>query len=119
MSRGSIATDAGEVAARAEADGFEAVWGYETNNDPFLPLAFAAKATQRIELGTSIVVAFARTPMVTAYSAWDLQRLSNGRFILGLGSQIKPHIERRFSMPWSRPAARMREYVEALRSYLL
>jgi probable F420-dependent oxidoreductase len=108
--------DAGEIAARAEADGFEAVWGYETNNDPFIPMAFAAKATEHIELGTSIVVAFARTPMVTAYSAWDLQRLSNGRFILGLGSQIKPHIERRFSMPWSRPAARMREYVEALRA---
>ena len=108
--------DAGEVAARAEADGFECVWGYETNNDPFLPLAFAAKATTTVGLGTSIVVAFARTPMVTAYSAWDLQRLSNGRFILGLGSQIKPHIERRFSMPWSRPAARMREYVEALRA---
>jgi len=112
---GSLA-DAGEVAARAEADGFEGVWGYETNNDPFLPMAFAAKATRDIELGTSIVVAFARTPMTTAYSAWDLQRLSNGRFILGLGSQIKPHIERRFSMPWSRPAARMREYVEALRA---
>jgi probable F420-dependent oxidoreductase len=108
--------DAGAAAARAEADGFEGVWGYETNNDPFLPLAFAAQATSTVELGTGIALAFARSPMTTAYSAWDLQRLSNGRFILGLGSQIKPHIERRFSMPWSRPAARMREYVAALRA---
>lgn len=112
---GSLA-DADALAARAEADGFEAIWGYENRNDPFMPLALAAKATQRLELGTSIVVAFARTPMLVAQSAWDLQRLSGGRFILGLGSQIKPHIQRRFSMPWSRPAARMREYVEALRA---
>jgi len=76
----------------------------------------AAEHTERIELGTGIAVAFARTPMLTAYTANDLQRHSKGRFFLGLGSQIKPHIERRFSMPWSHPAARMREYILAMRA---
>ena len=88
----------------------------ETAHDPFLPLAIAAEHTERIELATGIAVAFARTPMVTAYTANDLHRASNGRFILGLGSQIKPHIEKRFSMPWSHPAARMREYILAMRA---
>jgi probable F420-dependent oxidoreductase len=108
-----------EVAARArqlEDAGYDGAFTAETNHDAFLPLAVAATATERIELGTSIAVAFARTPMVTAVSANDLQVASKGRFVLGLGSQIKPHIERRFAMPWSAPAARMREYVMAMRA---
>ncbi|HNA98837.1 MAG TPA: TIGR03617 family F420-dependent LLM class oxidoreductase [Marmoricola sp.] len=88
----------------------------EGSHDPMITLALAAAATDRIQIGSGIALAFARTPMVTAYSAWDLQQLSGGRFILGLGSQIKPHITRRYSMPWSRPAARMEEYVAALRA---
>jgi len=108
-----------EVGARArelEEFGYDGLITAETAHDPFLPLAVAAMHTHRIELGTGIAVAFARTPMVTAYTANDLQRASKGRFILGLGSQIKPHIEKRFSMPWSHPAARMREYILALRA---
>src|SRR5690348_16063008 len=88
----------------------------EAAHDPFVALTLASTATERIELGTSIAVAFARTPMELAYSAYDLQRLTGGRFVLGLGSQIKPHITRRYAMPWSDPAGRMREYVEALRA---
>ncbi|RNL81332.1 TIGR03617 family F420-dependent LLM class oxidoreductase [Nocardioides marmorisolisilvae] len=88
----------------------------EAAHDPFIALTMASTATERIELGTSIAVAFARTPMELAYSAYDLQRLTGGRFVLGLGSQIKPHITRRYAMPWSDPAGRMREYVEALRA---
>jgi probable F420-dependent oxidoreductase len=116
---GVMAATFEEVGARArelEAVGYDGLLTAETAHDPFLPIAIAAGHTERIELGTGIAVAFARTPMVTAYVANDLQRASNGRFILGLGSQIKPHIEKRFSMPWSRPAARMREYVLALRA---
>jgi len=88
----------------------------EAAHDPFVALALAAAGSEQIELGTSIAVAFARTPMEMAYSAYDLQRLSGGRLILGLGSQIKPHITRRYGMPWSEPARRMHEYVEALRA---
>jgi probable F420-dependent oxidoreductase len=88
----------------------------EAAHDPFIALALAASATERIEIGTSIAVAFARTPMSMAYAAYDLQRLSSGRLVLGLGSQIKPHVTRRYGMPWSQPAARMQEYVEALRA---
>lgn len=88
----------------------------EGAHDAFVYMALAADGTERIGLGTSIALAFARSPMAMAYPAYDLQRLSDGRFVLGLGSQIKPHIERRFSMPWSRPADRMREYVAALRA---
>lgn len=108
-----------DAVARARAledGGFDAVWAGEVNQDPFLPLAVAAGATSRIGLGTSVAVAFARSPMTLAYTAEDLQRHSRGRFTLGLGSQVKAHVERRFSMPWSRPAARMREYVLALRA---
>lgn len=111
---GSDPTTAARRAQQLEAAGYDGAWTSETNHDPFLPLATAAGATERIELGTNIAVAFARNPMTTAHLAWDLQLLSEGRFILGLGSQIKPHITRRFSMPWSRPAARMQEYIEAL-----
>lgn len=88
----------------------------EGAHDPFVYLTLAAEHTRELRLGTSIALAFARSPMAMAYPAYDVHRLSGGRLVLGLGSQIKPHIERRYSMPWSRPAARMREYVEALRS---
>ena len=108
--------DAVEAAVRAEEDGFDGVWCPETAHDPFLPLALAAEHTERVQLGTGIAVAFARSPMTTAVVANDLQRLSRGRFLLGLGSQIKPHIEKRYCMPWSHPAARMRAYVLALRA---
>jgi probable F420-dependent oxidoreductase len=103
-------------AALAKAAGYDALWSAELDHDPFLPLARAATTALPMQLGTSIVVAFARTPMTLANTAWDLQSLTGGRFILGLGSQVKAHIERRFSMPWSHPAPRMREFVLALRA---
>ena len=105
-----------DEARRLEAAGYDGAWTAEVAHDPFLPLAVAAGATSRISLGTSIAVAFARSPMTTAYVANDLQAASRGRFILGLGSQIKAHITRRFSMPWGRPAPQMREYISALRA---
>jgi probable F420-dependent oxidoreductase len=101
---------------RLEEAGYDGAWTAEVAHDPFLPLAVAAAATSRIELGTSIAVAFARSPMTTAYTANDLQAASGGRFILGLGSQIKAHVTRRFSMPWGKPAPQMREYILALRA---
>jgi probable F420-dependent oxidoreductase len=107
---------ASKAAEEAEAAGYDGVWTAETNHDPFLPLALAAGKTDRLELGTSIVVAFARNPMTLAVTANDLNRFSEGRFLLGLGSQIKPHITKRFSMEWSSPAARMREFVLAMRA---
>ena len=88
----------------------------EIANDPFIPLAFAALATERIQLGTAIAVAFPRSPMVMANLAWDLQTNSGGRFALGLGAQVKGHNERRFSVPWSPPVPRLREYIESLRA---
>jgi probable F420-dependent oxidoreductase len=105
-----------EEARRQEKAGYDGLWASESQHDPFLPLLLAAEHTDRLEVGTAIAVAFARSPMQLAYTAHDLQAYSGGRFSLGLGSQIKPHIERRYSMPWSRPAARMREYVCALRA---
>jgi probable F420-dependent oxidoreductase len=107
---------AGEEAALLEAQGFAAAWSFEGQHDPFTPLVLAAERTKSIELGTAIAVAFARNPMTTAYLAQDLQALSRGRFILGLGTQIRPHIEKRFSQPWSKPVERMREFVLALRA---
>jgi len=104
------------TAVRAEADGYDGIGATELQHDPFISIAVAARSTTRIELGTSIAVAFARNPMSVAETANDLQLLSSGRFTLGLGSQIKPHIERRFSMPWSSPAARMRDFVLAVRA---
>src|SRR5580704_14288812 len=104
------------VATETRAAGYDGLWSAELNHDPFLPLARAATAAIPMQLGTSIVVAFARSPMTLASTAWDLQALSGGRFLLGLGSQVRAHIERRFSMPWSHPAARMREFVLALRA---
>ncbi len=101
-------------AKEQEDQGYDGLWVPETSHDPFVPLALMADATETVQLGTSIVVAFAQNPMSLAYSANDIQLLSGGRFILGLGSQIKPHITKRFSMEWSRPAARMREMIAAL-----
>lgn len=105
-----------EIARDLEAHGYDGCWTGEINHDPFLPLAVAAEHTERIQIGTSIAVAFARNPMTMAQLGWDLQTYSGGRFILGLGTQIQPHIEKRFSMPWSHPARRMREYIEALQA---
>jgi probable F420-dependent oxidoreductase len=110
----------GQIAAVArrieEHDEVTGLFVPEARNDPFVALALAATSTTRLQLGTAVAIAFARTPMSMAYSAYDLHRLAGGRTILGLGSQIKPHIEYRYGMPWSRPADRMREYVAALRA---
>jgi probable F420-dependent oxidoreductase len=105
-----------EHAKHAEADGFDALWSSETQHDPFLPLALTAEHTHRIQLGTGIAVAFARSPTVLAHTAWDLQKLSQGRFILGLGTQVKAHIERRFGMIWGHPTPRLRETILAIRA---
>jgi probable F420-dependent oxidoreductase len=105
-----------DYARKVEALGFDALWSAETQHDPFLPLAVAATVTSRIRLGTSIAVAFPRSPMVLAHIAWDLAKASGGRFTLGLGSQVKGHNERRFSVKWEAPAPRMREIVLALRA---
>jgi probable F420-dependent oxidoreductase len=107
---------AADDARAAEEIGFDGAWSTENQSDAFVPLALAATATSRIQLGPSVAIAFARTPMTVAYVANDLQHVTDGRFVLGLGSQIRPHIEKRFGMPWSRPAARMREFVLALRA---
>ena len=106
----------GALAKLQEDKGYDGIWTAETSHDPFFPLLLAAEHTEKIELGTGIAVAFGRNPMTTAMTANDLQLASKGRFLLGLGSQIKPHIEKRFSMPWSHPAARMREFVLAMRA---
>lgn len=103
-----------ELATTAEAAGFDGLWSSEAKHDPFLPLLVAAEATSTLQVGTSVAVAFARSPMTLAQTAYDLQLMTEGRFVLGLGSQVRPHVERRFSMPWSAPAPRMREYVQAL-----
>lgn len=103
-----------KLASTLERQGYDGCWTGEINHDPFLPLLLAAEHTSQLELGTSIAVAFARNPMIVANLGWDLQTYSQGRFILGLGTQIKPHIEKRFSMPWSHPVRRMREFVLAL-----
>jgi probable F420-dependent oxidoreductase len=116
---GGLDTDlraAGESARAAEAHGYDAIWTAETAHDPILPLVLAAEHTSRVGIGTAITVAFARSPMTLAASAWDVNAFSGGRLLLGLGSQIKPHIEKRFSMPWSHPALRMREFILAMRA---
>ncbi len=117
QSDGYLTTDlrtAGAQAAQLESEGYLGAFTAETAHDPFLPLVVAAQTTDRLELGTSIAVAFARNPMTLAHTARDLNEFSEGRMILGLGSQIKPHITKRFSMPWSAPAARMREFIGAM-----
>ncbi|WP_158017655.1 LLM class F420-dependent oxidoreductase [Mycobacterium basiliense] len=103
-----------EAVSALERNGYDGGWAAETSHDPFLPLLLAAEHTSRLELGTNIAVAFARNPMTVANVGWDLQTYSKGRFILGLGTQIQAHIEKRFSMPWGHPARRMREFVSAL-----
>ena len=108
--------EAAELAKKAEAYGFDCFWVNETKHDPFVQLALAAASTDRIGLGTSIALAFTRSPTTLAYTGWDLQSVSDGRFILGLGSQVKGHIERRFGMRWEAPAPKMKEVVLALRS---
>ncbi len=116
---GTIGFDPAAVVDRAreaEAAGYDGIWSAETSHDPFLPLVLAATHTERIQVGTGIAVAFARNPMTLATTANDLQTMARGRFMLGLGSQIKPHIEKRFSMPWSHPAPRMRELILAIRA---
>ena len=104
------------LAKKAEAFGFDCLWVNETKHDPFVQLALAAASTSRIQLGTSIALAFTRSPTTIAYTAWDLQNVSGGRLILGLGSQVKGHIERRFGMKWEAPAPKMKEVVLAMRS---
>jgi probable F420-dependent oxidoreductase len=107
---------AGDIARRVEELGFAGLWTAETSHNPFLPLTHAAASTGRISLGTGIAVAFPRSPMVTANIAWDLAEQSKGRFILGLGTQVKPHITKRFSAEWRAPVPRLREYIESLRA---
>ncbi len=109
-------TNAAEVARAAEEMGFAALWGVENQHDPFLPLAVAAINTSKIKLGTAIALAFPRSPMSLAYTSWDLQAASNGRFILGLGTQVKGHNERRFSVKWGSPGPKLREIILALRA---
>lgn len=105
-----------EYARKAEAIGYGCLWTSETQHDPFLPLAVAATATSSIKLGTSIAVAFPRSPMVIAYTAWDIQKASAGRFILGLGSQVRAHNQRRFSVKFESPGPKLREVALALRA---
>ena len=108
--------DVADPARRIEELGFESLYVSERKHNPFLQLAVAAVSTSRIKLGPEVALAFPRNPMVLAYTAWDLQRASNGRFILGLGTQVKAHNERRFGLKWERPAAKLREYVLAIRA---
>lgn len=116
---GGLFTDLRAVPERVrdlEDLGYDGAISVETSHDPFLPLALAAEHSSRVDLITSVAIALARSPMTTAYTAHDLNVLSGGRMVLGLGSQIKPHVEKRFSMPWSAPAPRMREFISALRA---
>ncbi len=108
--------EAGPLFQRLEELGYDGAFSFEAKHDPFLPLVLAAGSTERLRLGTAIAIAFARSPMNLANLAYGLQVISGGRFVLGLGSQVRPHIESRFSMPWSKPAARMREMVRAIRA---
>ena len=112
---GQAPAEIAESARRAERLGFDTSSSSETNHNPFLPLAIAAEHTENIKLRTSIALAFARSPMDVAYLGWDLQAMAGGRFVLGLGSQVRGHIVRRFGMNWTAPAPRMREYIQALR----
>ncbi|MCX8073823.1 MAG: TIGR03617 family F420-dependent LLM class oxidoreductase [Candidatus Binatia bacterium] len=114
---GLLAASLGDVpkaAKEAEALGFDGLWTAEAQHDPFLPLALAAEHTERVELGTAIAVAFPRSPMVFAQIAWDLQALSRGRFILGLGTQVKGHNERRFGVKWEHPGPKLREMIQMI-----
>ncbi|MFK7974877.1 MAG: TIGR03617 family F420-dependent LLM class oxidoreductase [Halioglobus sp.] len=106
----------GPMAASLEEAGYDGAYTFEGQSDPFISVAAAAMSTKEMELMTSIAVAFARNPMSLAYLGNDLQNLSGGRFILGLGAQVKAHIERRFNMPWGKPVSRMREMVQAIQA---
>jgi len=108
--------DVAALAQAAEAIGFDALWTSETQHDPFLPLTHVAAATTTLKFGTAVAIAFARSPMTVAQTAWDLAAQSGGRFLLGLGTQVQAHIERRFGMAWAPPVPRLREYVNALRA---
>lgn len=108
--------DIGLLARTVEEMGFDALWGLENQHEPFMPLAVAATATSKIQIGTAIALAFTRSPMTLAYTAWDLQAGSKGRFILGLGTQVKGHNERRFSVKWESPGPKLRELIQALRA---
>jgi len=105
------------LAQATEEIGFDGLWTAETQSDPFLPLVLAAEHSQHMNLGTSIAVTFPRSPGTLAYLAWDLARYSNGRFILGLGPQVRAHNERRFGARWEKPIRKMRETIEAIRAY--
>jgi probable F420-dependent oxidoreductase len=104
------------LARFADEAGFDGLWTFETAHEPFLPLVLAAEHSRNLSLGTSIAVAFARSPAILAYTAWDLARYSDGRFIMGLGTQVKGHNERRFGVKWERPVEKMREVILALRT---
>jgi probable F420-dependent oxidoreductase len=106
----------GAIARQAQEAGFAGLWVTESAHNPFIASALAAGAADRLLIGTDVAIAFPRSPMVTAQAAWDLAALSGGRFVLGLGTQVKAHLERRFSVPGDRPAARIREYILALRA---
>lgn len=113
---GGVSKDIAADAQRFERMGFDGGWTFESKHDPFLPLAQAASATKRLRLGTNIAVAFGRSPFSVAQTSWDLQRGSGGRFHLGLGTQVRAHVERRYSMPFDHPAARLADYVRCLRA---
>lgn len=104
------------LARAAEALGVDGIWFSETAHDPFLAAALAAEHTRRVSIGTSVAIAFTRSPTVLAHVGWDLAALSGGRFVLGLGTQVKAHITRRFGLPWEPPAPKLRETVDAVRS---
>lgn len=104
----------GELASMAERIGFDGVWISELDRTPFIPSALAIEHTKNIDVGTAIALAFPRSPAVTAYTAWNLQSDSDGRFILGLGTQVKGHMERRFSVKWESPGPKLREYIRSL-----
>lgn len=106
----------GAIARQARAAGFAGLWVTEAAHNPYIAAALAAEAAEGLMIGTDVAIAFPRSPMVTAQAAWDLAALSGGRFILGLGTQVKAHLERRFSVSGERPAARIREYILALRA---
>jgi probable F420-dependent oxidoreductase len=105
-----------DYARKVEALGYDCLWSSETQHDPYLPVAVAATATSRIKLGTNIATVFSRSPMITAHIAWDLQKASGGRFTLGLGTQVKAHNERRFSVKFESPGPKMAEAVRAIRA---
>ena len=106
--------EAAPASEAAEAAGFDAIWTAEAGSDAFLPAALVAEHTKKVKVGTAVAIAFPRSPMATAQVAWDLAGLSEGRFILGLGTQVKGHIERRYSTRWDAPVPRLREYVQSL-----